>query len=1257
MQTHPAPDFAGTRPTSTAARSLCSVLAVAALLVSTQSEAAPSFVGVGDLNGGTVSSDANGVSADGIIVTGTSNTAVGSEAFIWTAGAGLLGVGDLPGGSTSSNASHISADGSTIVGNSESALGTEAFRRTDAGGMVGLGSLGGAFFFSAPHQSADDGRVVVGDSFSLAGFFEAFRWTGFGGMVSLGDLPGGSVSSSARGCSIGCNTVVGFSVGASGVEAFSWTSVGGMTGLGDLSGGSFNSHASAITPDASSIVGFGTSASGQEAFRWTSAGGMVGLGDLAGGAFLSSASGVTSDGETVVGSGSIASGQAAVIWDATNGMRELAVVLTGLGLDLTGWTLTNATAISGDGRVIVGRGTNPSGDTEGWVAAFDAPSLPPPADADRFLTYLSAAAPEHTETLETAKAYLAAIDPDSARTTLNDWLGVNGFLPGAADAEAIYVNDADLGFGRHMFVKTHPDGRVVSYVKNHGDNAPSPDPVDGSTDEKIANAHNDLNLIATVVMEYGPPPNNPAGAFYTRFLAFGEDGIRVTEANLDSRGAKFLPGLCNTCHGGNARPLLADGTYPDEGDTGAGFLPWDLDTLGFTEDVFAGSSGGSPSALYNQANQEAAFKAMNQAVLLTNPTPAAREVIEGWYGGAGTPNATFNGGFVPMGWAGHEAAYRSVYAPNCRACHVMRNPAVAFQTYSEFETLQPRGRHLVFDRAIMPLARRTYDRFWSGLSVFDPAVIDLFGDVAVDRLPGRVPVAYAGPDQSAKVGVLETLDASASSFATSLLWNFTELPVGSAASLSNPVTANPTFIPDLPGVYKFNLNASNSEGSNLSSVIITATSDGGLAGVDFVSAILPIYASICRSCHNGAGASPDFDGPGTVIDSAEYNEAVYRSFAGRAAVIDPPNSLLFQKATGAISHGGGPALAFGTPQRTAVLDWISQGAVRVTTPGYHKNDGNVVNPILQYTLGGPAPFSTHPYAGPSLEPSANLPGADLELAFLINADLSNANLSNANLRDADLGNASLFRAILVGADLTNANFSGASLLEVDLSNAIGVTPAQIESASDLNGVGLATLNLAGVNLHLRFMTSSNVSGANLSGADMSEAFMGFADFSGANVTGANFTDLSLHAANFANVMGLTNAQIESARPIMFDIQLTGLDLSGVNLSARTLSGANFTGTDLMNSIFSGAALDGVNFSGANLRGANLNSAVDLGTTTGNPTYDLTTDFTGTGFDPVAAGWILDLGISVPLLGPLGVLWFLALLGITGWRRSLGATPI
>ena len=124
-------------------------------------------------------------------------------------------------------------------------------------------------------------------------------------------------------------------------------------------------------------MGQGSSTSGYEAFRWTDGGGMVGLGDLAGGSFNSRAYGVSADGSAVVGRGSSASGTEAFVWDETNGMRGLMQVLMDQGIDMTGWSLTEARGVSADGLTIVGYGTNPLGQEEGWIATI----VPEPSTA------------------------------------------------------------------------------------------------------------------------------------------------------------------------------------------------------------------------------------------------------------------------------------------------------------------------------------------------------------------------------------------------------------------------------------------------------------------------------------------------------------------------------------------------------------------------------------------------------------------------------------------------------------------------------------------------------------------------------------------------------------------------------------------------------------------------------------------------------------------------------------------------------------
>jgi probable HAF family extracellular repeat protein len=355
-------------------RSTCGFFLLGLVLVthapSAHAEAVATFQGLGDLAGGSFSSLAQGVSADGSVVVGIGRSAPGSEAFRWTSGTGMVGLGDLPGGGFSSVARGVSADGSVVVGIGRSAPGSEAFRWTSGTGMVGLGDLPGGGFSSDANGVSADGSVVVGIGTSASGT-EAFRWTSGTGMVGLGDLPGGTFSSLAIGTSVDGSVVVGRSDSASGAEAFRWTSGTGMVGLGDLAGGIFQSNAIGVSSDGSVVVGFSFSTFLPEAFRWTSSTGMVGLGYLAGGDF-SVANAVSSDGSIVVGNGNSANGQEASLWTSDSGMQSLASVLSSYGVPLTDFTVLQDSrniAVDGNTATVVGYGVSTPG-TQAFVSTL-----------------------------------------------------------------------------------------------------------------------------------------------------------------------------------------------------------------------------------------------------------------------------------------------------------------------------------------------------------------------------------------------------------------------------------------------------------------------------------------------------------------------------------------------------------------------------------------------------------------------------------------------------------------------------------------------------------------------------------------------------------------------------------------------------------------------------------------------------------------------------------------------------------------------
>ncbi len=93
--------------------------------------------------------------------------------------------------------------------------------------------------------------------------------------------------------------------------------------------------------------------------------------------------------------------------------------------------------------------------------------------------------------------------------------------------------------------------------------------------------------------------------------------------------------------------------------------------------------------------------------------------------------------------------------------------------------------------------------------------------------PQQALIAKAGPPQEVLVGESVQLDGSDSSdpegkpFTYS--WSFTGIPQGSAATLTHPTTAKPTFIPDKAGEYTVEISIENARGKARDNVLIKAT--------------------------------------------------------------------------------------------------------------------------------------------------------------------------------------------------------------------------------------------------------------------------------------------------------------------------------------------------------------------------------------------------------------------------------------------------
>lgn len=111
--------------------------------------------------------------------------------------------------------------------------------------------------------------------------------------------------------------------------------------------------------------------------------------------------------------------------------------------------------------------------------------------------------------------------------------------------------------------------------------------------------------------------------------------------------------------------------------------------------------------------------------------------------------------------------------------------------------------------------------------IYDMSLVDgtvsLVGEVpdnanALAFIPtNNPPVANPGSDQTVQVGTTVSLDASASSdpdgdHPLSYAWQFTSVPAGSNAELTNPTDTDPYFVPDVVGDYGLELVVTDSLG-------------------------------------------------------------------------------------------------------------------------------------------------------------------------------------------------------------------------------------------------------------------------------------------------------------------------------------------------------------------------------------------------------------------------------------------------------------
>ncbi len=371
--------------------------ASALLAVCSSSAQTATLYGIGDLAGGTTSSEVRDVTKVGstLHAVGSSNDG-NSTAVYWTSSGTLTALPDLvanTGGTTAIIASAITPDAAYIAGRAYNASSgnTRQSARFDTSNLSSALNLGGPSAGSAVAIS-DNGNLLYGFA-SLSGVNRAYRYTVAGSAADAIGLLGGKTynvmtaraASSDGSIALG-NASTNTSASGAGNQAFIYdnSGAGSVTAVGLLSGGTWNQ--SLALNDAGTLglyAGDSTSYStGSEAFLFNGTTTTT-LGAPGAGLLPNIFGGMTNDGSVIALSWFNASDDSSAgsfIYNSS-GWHNFGTIASGSGANLTGWSDFSLFGISADGTLVWGSATH-NGNTEGYIMEFSSgylSSIPEPS--------------------------------------------------------------------------------------------------------------------------------------------------------------------------------------------------------------------------------------------------------------------------------------------------------------------------------------------------------------------------------------------------------------------------------------------------------------------------------------------------------------------------------------------------------------------------------------------------------------------------------------------------------------------------------------------------------------------------------------------------------------------------------------------------------------------------------------------------------------------------------------------------------------